>query len=178
MKNKILIGSLLFTCILSTTVKATTIKMNADKTELKAGDEITIQVMLEDVDIPGGINVIQGKLEYDKKIFEKVENNDFIGKNNWSMTYNDEDTASEGKWIILNLSKGQEENQELVECKLKVKDNARGKKNTIKLTELETTDNENIINLEDSQIEVKIEKKSFIKSLFKQVVDSIMKIFN
>lgn len=178
MKHKICILSLLFICIVTTSVKATTVKMEADKTELKPGDEVKIQIMLENVDVDGGVNVIKGKLEYDKNIFEKVKNTDFQGHNNWSITYNDEDTASEGKWIVLNLSEGQIENQELIECTLKVKENAKGKKNTIKLTELETTDNKDIIKLDDVQIEIKTERESFIKSIFTNFINKIMSIFN
>ena len=40
-----------------------------------------------------GINTFGGKLEYDENVFEKITSDDISSQNNWSIAYNDEETA-------------------------------------------------------------------------------------
>ena len=63
-------------------------------TKLNEGEEITITLELSDIKMgQDGINTFGGKLEYDENVFEKVTSDDISSQNNWSIAYNDEETA-------------------------------------------------------------------------------------
>ena len=86
MKNKLLVSMCIFILtIITTNVYATNMEMKLNEEEVKNGDTILITINVKNVTQENGINVIQGKLEYDKDVFEKVENKDFEAKNNWSI---------------------------------------------------------------------------------------------
>lgn len=133
------------------------VEINADKAEIKAGDKITISVKIKDVSIEEGMNSMQGQLVYDKDDWEQVTKEDIKSKNNWSITYNDEETESEGKFILINFGSGEVEEQELLEITLKSKKKIIGGNSEIKLTELYTTDGENMIKMEDQAKEINIQ---------------------
>ena len=133
------------------------VEINADKAEIKAGDKITISVKIKDVSIEEGMNSMQGQLVYDKDDWEQVTKEDIKKKNNWSITYNDEETESEGKFILINFGSGEVEEQELLEITLKSKKKIIGGNSEIKLTELYTTDGENMIKMEDQAKEINIQ---------------------
>ena len=89
MKNKLLVSMYIFILtIITTNVYATNMEMKLNEEEVKNGDTILITINVKNVTQENGINVIQGKLEYDKDVFEKVENKDFEAKINWSIVYN------------------------------------------------------------------------------------------
>lgn len=179
MKNKLLVSMYIFILtIITTNVYATNMEMKLNEEEVKNGDTILITINVKNVTQENGINVIQGKLEYDKDVFEKVENKDFEAKNNWSIVYNAENTNSEGKFILLNLSEGKKEDEELAELKLKVKENAKSTNTSIKLTEVCTVDGENIVKVENSEKEIKIKGKFSFKNIFTNIKNTIFNIFN
>lgn len=179
MKNKLLVSMCIFILtIITTNVYATNMEMKLNEEEVKNGDTILITINVKNVTQENGINVIQGKLEYDKNIFEKIENKDFEAKNNWSIVYNAENTNSEGKFILLNLSEGKKEDEELAELKLKVKENAKSTNTSIKLTEVCTVDGENIVKVENSEKEIKIKGKFSFKNIFTNIKNTIFNIFN
>ena len=133
------------------------IEMNTDKTEIKAGDTVTITIKIKDVGIDEGINSIQGQLIYSKNDWEQVNAEDIKSKNNWSMTYNNEDTESEGKFILINFGLGETEEQELAQITLKSKTKIISKNSEIKLSELYTTDGEKMIEIEDQVKKIDIQ---------------------
>lgn len=179
MKNKLLVSMYIFILtIITTNVYATNMEMKLNQEEVKNGDTILITINVKNVTQENGINVIQGKLEYDKDVFEKVENKDFEAKNNWSIVYNAENTNSEGKFILLNLSEGKKEDEELAELKLKVKENAKSTNTSIKLTEVCTVDGENIVKVENNEKEIKIKGKFSFKNIFTNIKNTIFNIFN
>lgn len=148
---------LLFIIICPHIVCAKGIEMNTDKTEIKAGDIVTITIKIKDVGIDEGINSIQGHLIYNKDDWEQVSVEDIKSKNNWSIIYNNEETESEGKFILINFGLGETEEQELVEIKLKSKAKIISKKSEIKLSELYTTDGEKMIEIEDQVKKIDIQ---------------------
>lgn len=177
MKKKLLLGfAIMIVCLLSNKVNATKVEIETDKIDINPGDEIHIKVKIAEIDIEQGINAIQGKLEYDKKIFEKVTNNDFEIKNNWSTLYNDEETEAEGKFIVMNLSEGEKEDQVITEVTLKVKEDTNIKKTNIKISELCTASEEEIINLDNAETTVKV--KLSIKNIFITLKEKIKNLFN
>ena len=79
--KKILIVILMIGCIIGGmigTVKAdtsTTFKANltANKTSIKAGEEITVTIGVSDINMgENGINTLEGKINYDTNIFEAI----------------------------------------------------------------------------------------------------------
>lgn len=148
---------LLFIIVCPSIVSAKGIEMNTDKTEIKASDTVTITIKIKDVGIDEGINSIQGRLIYNKDDWEQVDAEDIKSKNNWSMTYNSENTESEGKFILINFGLGETEEQELAQITLKSKTKMIGKNSEIKLSELYTTDGERMIELEDEIVQINIQ---------------------
>lgn len=177
MRKKVLLGiTIIIACLLNNKVDATKLEIETDKIDINPGEEVHLKIKVEEIDIEQGINAIQGKLEYDKNIFEKVTNNDFEPKNNWTTLYNDEDTEAEGKFIIMNLSAGEKEDQTITEVSLKVKEDTNIKKTTIKISELCTANEEEIINIENAETTVKV--KFSIKNIFITLREKIKNLFN
>lgn len=173
MKSMKRIGICLFIIIVmfwNSVSNGVNILMEADNLEVKENQEIKVIVKLEDIDVKQGINAIQGKLEYDKNIFEKVTSTNLVTKNNWSIVYNEEEGQEEGKFIMITFSEGEKENQELLEITLKTKQNLESTKSEIKLTELGTSDSEKIINIDEQTIEVKVQGSKVAKVANKQLV--------
>ena len=111
MKKKLLIGiALILIYFLTGRVYATNIEMNIQE-EVNMGDIIHVNLEIKNISQEEAINVIQGKFEYDKDIFEKVKKEDFKLLDNWSIVYNDQNTDSEGKFVLLNLSEGVEQDK-------------------------------------------------------------------
>lgn len=160
MRNKQLLTLLvvmLFIIVCPYIVSAREIEMNTDKTEIKAGDTVTISIKIKNVGIEEGVNSIQGHLIYSKDDWEQVRLEDIKSKNNWSITYNNEETESEGKFILINFGLGETEEQELAQITLKSKTRMISKNSEIKLSELYTTDGERMIELEDEVKQIKIQ---------------------
>lgn len=168
MKKRLLIG-ISFLCItcFASSVYATEVSMDTENKEVKPGDTVTVKIAIKDIDIEEGINVIQGRFRYDKEVFEKVNNQDITSVNSWSMSYNDENTNSEGKFVVLKLASSVKENQDILEMNLKVKENAYYTNTSIEIQELCTVDGDNIVNLNDSKVDVKVNGKfSLIRMFF------------
>lgn len=155
----------LFTCILilmfcsvihaTTTFTAT---LETDKSILKAGDEIEIALKLENfTENEKGINVLLGILDYDKSIFEKVEQEDITSIQYWEApTFN----TDNGK-LLLDTYTFVSESHNAVKIKLKVKDNITETKTTeIKLKEIVASDGENDIEVEDAIVTLQVEKST------------------
>lgn len=171
MKKKIFIGmNLILMFIITNKVYATNVEMKFPE-ELNMGDTVSVKIEVNEINQVEGINVIQGKLEYDKDIFEKVENEDFKLSNNWSIAYNDENTESEGKFILLNLAEGIKEDQEIGEVELKVKDNIKTTDTIIKLSQMCTAEDDDVIELEDNVSNVKINGKFSMKYFFTSLIN-------
>lgn len=167
MKKRFLIGISFFCIIcLANSVYATEINMDTENKEVKPGETVTVKIGIKDISIEEGINVIQGRVRYDKDIFEKVENQDITSVNNWSISYNDENTDSEGKFVILKLSSSVRENQDILEVNFKVKENAKYAETSIELQELCTVEGDNIIGINDSKVDVKVNGKTNIFTMF------------
>lgn len=181
MSKKIFIGiCFIFSiCLISNKIYATKLEVDMSKdTQVEAGENIEVKIKISEIDIEEGINVIQGKLEYDKEVFEKIKIDDFSSDNNWSIAYNDEDTQSEGKFILMNLSNSVKSDQDIASLKLTVKDDAYTKDAMIQMTELCTVKDDEIINIEDIEKEIEIKGKFSIKNIFKTWFNQIKTWFN
>lgn len=67
--------------------------LNTEKTNIKQGEEVTIQVTANNIkNEREGVNIILTSLKYDRDIFEEIESTDIKVLNNWTgPTYNKQD---------------------------------------------------------------------------------------
>ena len=80
-----------------TTERSLVFTPTPSSTKLNEGEEITITLELSNIKMgQDGINTFGGKLEYDENVFEKITSDDISSQNNWSIAYNDEETAKKG----------------------------------------------------------------------------------
>ena len=104
-----------------TTKRSLVFTPTPSSTKLNEGEEITITLELSEIKMgQDGINTFGGKLEYDENVFEKVTSDDISSQNNWSIAYNDEETAKKGTFLA-TINTGTSKNQIIGIIKLKVK---------------------------------------------------------
>ena len=160
--------------ILTTSVRAEDeackISVSADKTTLKPGDEVTITLLMSNVNKTSGISQLLSILEYSNNIFEIVPVIDSELKSNLADTEfkdcqilysgeKDTDTTIKNPWYILYVEnsgvKGiygattadpQIESQIIGKIKLKVKENVQSTKTTVGIVDTEVYDAETISN--------------------------------
>ena len=164
MKKKILLTTtLLFTlmCLITNVNAASSFEAEAKATTdiLKPGEEVTITLSVSDIDMgTDGINVIEGKINYDRDIFEEIELTDIQTYNGWATTYNDEKSTSNGKFLSVNLSKGIKDDNEIISVKFKVKEDIKEKTNTqIGFEDVTSNDGVDLINAGTKTVDLKIE---------------------
>lgn len=144
---------ILFMNVLTIKVNAATepckVSISADKTELKAGDTVTINVLVSNVTTTSSIGIFYGILNYSEDLLEIVpeEDESFIADyeeyKEYPILYSgrqDEDSTTENPWYMLLA----EEN---------------GEKGFIASLDTEFTENEEAIKQGDSQIIAKIKFK-------------------
>lgn len=131
-----------------------------DKESIAPGEELEIALDISNINLAGeGLNTIEGVLEYNHNVFEKVENSNFTSLNGWAFTYNDEDSNQNGKFLGILLSEGVKTNQTIAKIKLKAKTGINDQNATIKIKDIKSNDGENIVTEIDKEISIKIEKK-------------------
>lgn len=124
-------------------------------TKLNEGEEITITLELSDIKMgQDGINTFGGKLEYDENVFEKVTSDDISSQNNWSIAYNDEETAKKGTFLA-TINTGTSKNQVTGIIKLKVKTNLKSQDTEIKFTSLSSVA-EDTVKLDDQTLKFSV----------------------
>jgi len=101
-----------------------------------------------------GINTFGGKLEYDENVFEKVTSDDISSQNNWSIAYNDEETAKKGTFLA-TINTGTSKNQVIGIIKLKVKTNLKSQDTEIKFTSLSSVA-EDTVKLDDQTLKFSV----------------------
>ena len=105
---------ILLLILLPTQVQADSFKFNAtaNKNNVQPGETVTITLNVSDINAGElGINTVEAYLEYDSTIFEEVTQSDIESLNNWSITYNEEETEYKGKMLAVILQDGVTEDQ-------------------------------------------------------------------
>lgn len=160
LKNVILILtiSVILTIVVKNSVYSSSFvfNVNATKTKLKPTEETEVVMKISDiVDVNDlGINALEAVLEYDTNVLEVVTVNDMEGKNNWTITYNQE----AGNFLVHNMASGIKETQEIGRIKFKVKDNvAKKTKTIIKFKNVKSNDGKNLMYEGDKQVELIID---------------------
>lgn len=135
--------------------------VTADKNVVNSGETVAITLSISDIDVGElGINAIEAELLYDETIFEEVtQEKNFTSLNNWSWTYNSDDTEYKGKMLGMILSSGVTENQEIGKIQLKVKEDIKKQETNIKITNIITNDGTNLIEEEDKIIKLTVGKE-------------------
>lgn len=171
---KKLLGFSVLLCLIllcfSTIVNADSFKviLTPDKNKLKPGDEVEVKIKISDINIgESGMNTLEAKLVYDESIFEKVEQEDISSKNNWSLTYNSEETEQKGKMLAMILSTGVKTEQEIGSIKLKVRKDltstTKTKQTEIKFNNISTNNGVSIINEENKVIPITLEFENVVE---------------
>ena len=93
------------------------INTNIEQSEIKQGEEASISFFIER---DKNINSVKASIEYDNDVWEEVNEEDFILKNDWeSLIYNNVSK----EFIVIN--KNEKVNDEILEIKLKAKKEAK-----------------------------------------------------
>lgn len=150
--------ALIIVFIMSTVFATTTFtaKLESNKSVIKAGEEVEVVLKLEGfTENEKGINVLLGTIEYDKNIFEKLEDNNIELLQFWnSPMYNSEN----GK-IILEANEFIDTSHNVLKIKLKVKENIGANTTTeVKVKEISASDGQTDIYVEDAAAAIQVEK--------------------
>ncbi len=138
-----------------TTERSLVFTPTPSSTKLNEGEEITITLELSEIKMgQDGINTFGGKLEYDENVFEKVTSDDISSQNNWSIVYNDEETAKKGTFLA-TINTGTSKNQVIGIIKLKVKTNLKSQDTEIKFTSLSSVA-EDTVKLDDQTLKFSV----------------------
>ena len=159
MKSKILavIFSMIlisFTGIIS--ASSFDVSVNPKEITAKPGETINVKVSLKDIDMcRNGINILEGNINFDK---EMIENVDVEGENNWKIEYNN-DTNSDlnGKFLMIKDVNGIKDDEEILNLKIKIKDNIKKANTKILLKDLTSNDGNNLINIGSREININFE---------------------
>ena len=147
--KKILYLIILSTFLLPLTVLANDkITLKVDKSDLSAGDVVTVDaVMPEDLKL----YALTATLNYDKNVFEEISNENFVGQEDVTeVLYNP------GNQRFGLLNKAGEIPSTLFSVRLRVKKNAQAGNTNIALTNISSSDGENKIDYDVSNVEVLI----------------------
>ena len=137
------------------TFKAT---VTPTESSIKPGGEVTISVNVSDINMgTNGINTVEGKIEYDKTIFEEVKSSSIQSFSNWTTTYNDESSTLNGKFLSVNLSSGVNENTKIFSVTFKAKkDISKTTSTQIKFNEITSNDGTDLISAGSKSVNITI----------------------
>ena len=162
------------------------ITLSSDKTTLAPGDEVTINLLMEDITKSSGIIEFVTLLNFSDDVFEIIFEDDEelkaeLGEENCEILYNgehDTDSSIKNPWYLMYVEEAgiggicgatigdpQLESQIVGRIKLKVKDNATTTQETVSLLATEVVDAENIeagtgYTISDSEIKLQITGES------------------
>lgn len=116
-----------------------------------------------------GINVFSTILNYNKDDFEEVKKEDIINKNDWgSVTYNEET----GKMLTFRGERVKDRNEEVLEIKLRQKENPKNGNTEIKFSETQASDGSLLLRADEMTVKISLEK-NMIKDIIIYVLIGI-----
>ena len=152
MKKLIITLILLFPILFFYTSYASSFKFTAspEKAYITPGNEISISLQVSDIDAgEDGINVVETTLDYDENIIEKIE---FIEKNNWKSTYNENEGNLHGKRLYTKMISGVTKREEIGVLKITIKKNLEPFSTNVKLLQVTSNDGFTLMNEGDKII--------------------------
>lgn len=133
--------------------------VNTNKTEVEPGEEVTVEIKLSDIDMgEKGINVVEGKLEYDKNFLEMQK---FEDNNEWRIIYNSGEGELKGKFLIDKMDEGIKTDESIAKIKFKVKEDVKQEETQIKIKGIKSNDGQNLIDEEDKEVTLKLKKSIY-----------------
>lgn len=102
------------------------------------------------------MNTLEGILDYSRETFEEVKSSDIVPQNSWAITYNDEDTELNGKFLATRMAGEIKEDQVLATITLKVKKDVTDQTTTITVKDIATNDGKNLIEETDKTVDIEI----------------------
>lgn len=133
------------------------------KQELLPGEEIIVTFRIENINAEPGIGAIYGKLEYDKKIFEKVKQEDFIGVGGWEEPiYNSENEREGALFLLREMGDTIKEDSNIFSIKMKVLDKVPTQSTQIKLTQINSSTGEEDIETQDALVNCMVQGNTIV----------------
>lgn len=134
------------------------VEIDLSQKEIRPGDTVEITIKL--LDITNVLYTYSGEIEYDKEVFQEINNESFIVANLWeNLKYNNEN----GKFIV--TSKGSNGNEEILKVKLISKNNIKKTNAKINIKNLKTVNeitNQEICSFNVEQINIDINQENNI----------------
>lgn len=128
-------------------------KVEPEEKIVTPGESVEIELSVTDIaDIQEGINTIVGYLEYEEELFDSIE---FIGDDNWEVTYNNiESNSLYGKFAIVSIQNGIEEDSKVATLKVKLKGSLPNGETEILFNNLVSSDGYTSIKTEDKKVKL------------------------
>ncbi len=155
-----IIGLIIFSSI-ATTILAITktdnieAKLISSVSDLKAEQEVIVTLKFDKYNqITKGINAFKATLQYDEKIFERVTTTNFTTINDWEeLKYN-----AETKEFIAIKKAGSKKAEDILQLKIKVKNQIEPAKTQIRLSQILTSEGKEDLLMEDAVLDLDIIK--------------------
>lgn len=157
-KKIIFIIMIIILFIIPIHVLAFDLQANVNEPSLQEG-KIQIILKLSDLqEYSNGINAVSGKLIYDTSLFESVT---FVGMNNWSCAYNnEEDNENNGSFMLITTSGNVNKDTEVAQIELKLKNPIEKQNTKVKIENIQTSYKAQKIESEDKEINLLIENNN------------------
>ena len=125
--------------------------LQSEEKYVKAGETVSVEVEIENLE--EDIYTIQGFLEYDENLFEKITNDNIENKNDWVSVYDEP-----SKMLISGRNKKTSNNGLIMVLNFKAKSDINIEETEIKINDLEVSGVDYYQDLDDSNIHLKIKK--------------------
>ena len=143
--------------LFATTVYASDFSINANVQ--KNGNEYIVTLLISEISADlEGVNVFSSTIEYNRDDFEIVKKEDVTGKNKWGEPGYNEET---GKMLAFTSDFNRKNNEEVIEIRLKQKDNPKNKEAEIKFLKTEAANSKERILADDITIKFKLDGGNF-----------------
>ncbi len=160
--KKIIVANVIlfiFLILLGSNVLAAT-SLNASVTsslkDVEGGQEIIITLRFNSFqEVKKGINAYQAKLKYDKEVFEQVKEDDIMSLNNWEKLKYNQETEE----IVAIKRAGTKEEENIVQIKLKVKEDAKPQETEVGINDIVTSEGKYDLFTEDAIVKINIIKE-------------------
>ncbi len=157
MKKKviIIISLIIFILIVFNTQLMASLKaeISVSSVDVKCGEDVIITLRFDEYkDIKEGINAYKATLDYNKEIFEEVEQEKFVCKNNWErLKYN----KQTGEFVAIKKS-GTNTPEDVVNITLKVKQDAKATVTDIKIKDIVASEGEKDIQIKETKVDINV----------------------
>lgn len=160
MKKMVKIIPLMISIIFLMTINVLAVDFSVKVDVQKEDKEYLLKISLDELNFVGaGMNAFICDLEYDRSIFEDVKTEDIQIKNGWTdLTYNEEN----GSMLLLREDFTKNRGEEVLEIKLKQKNNAKDGDTEIKITNIQASNAQDDLDADSKIVNLKIDGNTSI----------------